>query len=499
MTENTITSVLQRSLFTPIKALKKRYIPLLLIYFAYGAQAITGVALTFWEKENLSLSAEDLVTLGVWVSLPFTVKMIFGQLIDIVPLFGSRRRAWIFLGAGLMTLGYLMLYGMSTESPYMTWMGSQFTMYLAAQLMMVLGFVVQDVTADAMTTEVVNREQADDAIKADLAMVQILGRLSLMIASAIAGGLGGYLAGKLSYDTVFLIALIIPAISILGALFVKLDSQDVISEKLSPTIFGGGVALAIFSVMMGFSNFGFSQELTFFVTFGLICWMLSTLLKGQDKAMVKSIVLTFTALFVFRATPSVGPGYSWFAIDELGFDQAFFGTLRTIGSFSALIVLWFASDFIAKKSIRAVLILLIILGTVLSLPDLALYYGFHEKIGTSAKTIALLDTMAESPLVHMSMIPMLSLIAYYAPAGQRATWFAVSASLMNLATTGGSILTKYLNKLFVVSREIKDKEGIITTAADYSQLGTLLWVSILAAFIVPLIVVFLCLRNPQKA
>jgi len=66
MTQNTITSVLQRSLFTPIKALKKRYIPLLLIYFAYGTQAITGVALTFWEKENLSLSAEDLVPHVIW-------------------------------------------------------------------------------------------------------------------------------------------------------------------------------------------------------------------------------------------------------------------------------------------------------------------------------------------------------------------------------------------------------------------------------------------------
>ena len=499
MAENTIVSVLQRSLLTPVKALKKRYIPLLLIYFAYGTQAITGVALTFWEKENLSLSAEDLVALGVWVSLPFTVKMIFGQLIDILPLFGSRRRAWVFLGAALMTLGYLMLYGMSTNSPYMTWMGSQFTMYLAAQLMMVLGFVVQDVTADAMTTEVVDRDQPDDAIKADLAMVQVLGRLSLMVALAISGGLGGYLADKLSYDSVFLIALVIPLISILGALFVTLDAQDTSSETLSPTIFGGGIALAVFSVVMGFSNFGFSQELTFLTTFTLICWMLSTLLKGQDKTMIKSIVLTFTALFVFRATPSVGPGYSWFAIDELGFDQAFFGTLRTFGGFAALIVLWFASDFIAKKSIRAVLILLIILGTILSLPDIALYYGIHDKIGVSAKTIALLDTMAESPLVHMSMIPMLSLIAYYAPAGQRATWFAVSASLMNLATTGGSILTKYLNKLFVVSREVKDNEGIITTAADYSQLGPLLWVSISAAFIVPLIVVFLCLKKPKEA
>ena len=181
----------------------------------------------------------------------------------------------------------------------------------------------------------------------------------------------------------------------------------------------------------------------------------------------------------------------------LGFDQAFFGVLRTFSGITALVVLWFASDFIAKKPIRTVLIMLIIFGTILSAPDVILYYGIHDMIGVDARTVALLDTMAESPLVHMSMIPMLALIAYYAPAGKRATWFAVSASLMNLATTGGSLLTKYLNKLFVISREIKDKDGIVTTAADYSQLGTLLWIVILFALIVPLIVVHLCLKEPK--
>jgi len=277
--------------------------------------------------------------------------MVFGQLVDSVPILGSRRRAWIFLGAILMTLGYLSLYGMSIDSPYVTWMGSQFNMYLAAQLMMVLGFVVQDVTADSMSTEVVDRNQSDEAIKSELAMVQVLGRLFLMIALAVSGGVGGYLADKLSYQEVFLIALIIPAISIIGALLIKLDVHNDSNEKLSPVIFGGGIALAIFSLVMGFTEVNYSQEITFVVSFALISWMLSTMFKGQDTKLVKSILLSFAALFVFRLAPSVGPSYSWFSIDELGFDQAFFGTLRTVGGFASIIVLWFASDFIAKKSI----------------------------------------------------------------------------------------------------------------------------------------------------
>jgi hypothetical protein len=320
-----------------------------------------------------------------------------------------------------------------------------------------------------------------------------------MVASAVMGGLGGFLASKISYDSVFLIALFVPVISVLGALLVKLDIvKNVNKVHLNPAIFGGGVAFAVFSVVMGFSQAPFSQEITFVVSFFLICWMLSILLKQQDKKIVKSIVLTFIVLFVFRATPSVGPGYSWWSIDVLGFDQAFFGVLRQVSGFAALIVLWFVADFIASKPIKAVLILLIALGTLLSIPDLMLFHGVHENLGVDARTIALLDSVAESPLVHISMIPMLALIAYYAPEGQRATWFAVSASLMNLATTAGSLLTKYMNKVFVVSRDIKGSNGLVETAADYSELGILLWVSVVVSFIVPLIVVLILLREPAK-
>jgi len=218
-----IFSALETGLLAPIKALKLRYVPLLMIYFAYGAQAIVGVGLTFWEKEFLTLSAEKLVAIGVWVSLPFTIKMVFGQLVDAVPIFGSRRRAWVFLGAALMALGYLMLYGMATESAYMQWMGSQFNMYLFSQIIMVTGFMIQDVTADAMTVEVVDRDQEDSKVKSELAMVQVLSRLALMIASAVTGLIGGYLAKEFSYETVFLIGLCVPAISVIGAILVNLE------------------------------------------------------------------------------------------------------------------------------------------------------------------------------------------------------------------------------------------------------------------------------------
>ena len=491
-----ILNALDKGLMTPIKSIKKRYIPLLCIYFAFGAQGIATIALTFWEKTELTLSTEQFLVISAWVSFPWTMKMIFGQLVDVFPLFGSRRKSYIYLGASLVATQFLLLYGLAIKWGPMMALGNQFQWYLLAALIGVVGFVIQDVTADTMSTEVVDRTQRPKALQKEITLVQILGRLSLMIAIAVVSGLGGFLASALPYEQVFLIALVVPVISILGALFVNLDIQIPENIKFDPFVLGGGLAFAVFSILMAFNQVPYSQEIVFGVSLTLLGFLLWHLIKDQSKSEQKLIIFALLTIFLFRATPSVGPGLSWWSIDVLGFNEAFFGVLKQIGALTALAVLWFSSDFIASKSIRWVLLFLIATEFIISLPELGLYYGVHDMIGVSAHTIALFDTALESPLVHISMIPMLALIAFYAPAGKRGTWFAVAGSFMNLALTAGTLGTKYLNKIFIVNREILDDAGQIITAQDYSQLGWLLLIVITVSTLMPLIAV-LCLLNKK--
>jgi hypothetical protein len=122
----------------------------------------------------------------------------------------------------------------------------------------------------------------------------------------------------------------------------------------------------------------------------------------------------------------------------------------------------------------------------------------HEWLGLSARTVALFDTAIGSPLVHISMVPLLALIAFYAPSGNRGTWFAVGASFMNLALTGGELMTKYLNHIFVISREVTDSAGNILTSANYDDLGVLMWWRLGIAFLIPLAAVYIFLRKTPR-
>jgi hypothetical protein len=180
-------------------------------------------------------------------------------------------------------------------------------------------------------------------------------------------------------------------------------------------------------------------------------------------------------------------------IDELKFDQQFLATLSLIGSLLTLAGLFVFRRFMAERSITFIVAVLTVVGTVLALPVLGMYYGLHE--WTAARTggvvdarfIALVDTALESPLGQIAMVPMLAWIARSAPESLKATFFAVMASFTNLALSAAQLGTKYLNQLFIVTREVHDPvTQAVTVVADYSQLGHLLLASTGLGLVLPL-------------
>jgi len=124
-----------------------------------------------------------------------------------------------------------------------------------------------------------------------------------------------------------------------------------------------------------------------------------------------------------------------------------------------------------------------------------MYYGLHTKLGLDAHTVALVDTAVSSPFSYISGVLMLTLVAIYAPEGRKGTWFALMASLMNIALSASGLFTKYLNQWFVVTREIKIN-NTITTPANYDNLGILLWTVVIIGTLIPLLVIWKF--DPQK-
>ena len=208
-----------QSIIRPIRAFQLSYVPVVMVYFAYGAIGLIDVTRDLWIKESLSFTPSQLAGIGVWLTLPWTVKMVFGELVDTVPMFGSQRKSYIVIGALLMATGLLILAGAAGG-----WLifARPDQLYILGAMLLAIGTVLQDVVADAMSTEVVPRtdaagnERPDDTVRVELGMVQVLGRLAVAAGVLAVAGLSGWLANFMPAHQVFLIGLIVPAISVAG-------------------------------------------------------------------------------------------------------------------------------------------------------------------------------------------------------------------------------------------------------------------------------------------
>jgi hypothetical protein len=163
----------------------------------------------------------------------------------------------------------------------------------------------------------------------------------------------------------------------------------------------------------------FGQELIFILSMAVICAMLVLVTRDLDPINRRAIFFTCVIIFAFRATPSVGDGYFWWTLDVLKFDEAFYGTLRQMAAFIAIAAMWIFSKQLTEYSVTTVLFWLAVAGAILSLPNIGLFYGLHhwteENFGFGARTIAIIDAATTSPFAQLSMIPLLTLIAFFAP------------------------------------------------------------------------------------
>ena len=498
------------------------YLPPLMVYFAAGVSGLTSVVGAFFLKEYLDLSASFIAGLAFWAGLPWILKMPMGHVVD---LFWRWKALLILVGAALITGSLLIMYALVTEPGQMGSIMPISNWYVVALLLAPTGYAVQDVVADAMTVEAVPQTNENgkpftqEEARALHTTMQTLGRVAIISGLASVAGVNIWIFSGVEdiafderlelYGRVYVVALVIPALSVSGVvlhsifqrkrqLLGRAAPQKQEETEVNWSILGGGLAFVLFSILMGTAKLTYAQEIVFVVSLAIIFYLIAQLMEELSPQQARVLLGTAAIIFIFRAVPLPGAGWTWFQIDELGFDEQFLAILAFITSLLALIGLIVLRPLMARKSIAQVVVLLTLAAGLLSLPNLALYFGLHQWTAAhtgglvDARFIAVLDTAIESPLGQVAMVPMLAWIARNAPSHLKATFFAVMASFTNMALSASSLGTKYLNEYFLVTRAATDPEtGEIISTADYSELGYLLITVAVIVVVAPLVTVLL--------
>lgn len=520
-----------KNVWNVISGLRISYLPPLMIYVAAGVSSLTQIVGTFFVKDYLGLSAAFLAGLAFWAGIPWALKMPLGHLVDLM---WKWKSLFVYLGASLIAFSLAIMVGLIGYTDFMRQFLSVEAWYIISTILAPVGYVLQDVVADAMTVEAVpttddsGKELDPQEVKQAHTIMQTLGRVAIVtggIAVAVlnllmfSGVENMDVAAKAdAYMNIYLAAFFIPVVSVLGVLLASMLkrrrklrlrkgglSEEQVNELLNPTdepvspnwwILFGSLVYVVLVLFVGTGDMPFKEEIVFTGSMGIVLFLMYQLTQKLSLDARRIFVGTALVIFVFRAVPTPGSGSTWWQIDVLGFDQQFQSVLLLTANIITLLIMIVYAKWLADKSLTYTYGLLTVMGTFLSLPIIGMFYGLHEWTAAltngvvDARFIALIDTALESPLGQVAMIPALAWTAHFAPRHLKATFFAVVASFSNLALSASSLGTKYLNEYFVVTREVMDEAtGQVLVPADYSQLGYLLITVTVISFVLPLLAI----------
>src|SRR5712664_2035954 len=220
------------------------YLPVLLTYLCFGASLVTSIALLYFEKDTLGLTPGEAAGIAFWLGLPWSMKMVAGVASDVRPIFGSRRGAYLILGALCSLAGYAALATTVRTKPA----------YLAAMLLVTIGYMVQDVVADALSVEVARNDE-------EIGQIQTLGRMATLGGGIAVGFLSGWLAARVGPRGVFTCAMALPVIVALGAAFIpRRREARTPKPRAADGALGGGRARLVLLVGLGYAAFGVALE-----------------------------------------------------------------------------------------------------------------------------------------------------------------------------------------------------------------------------------------------
>lgn len=457
-------SIIKRNILEPFLSCKLNYLPIIIIYFCAGFVSLTAISSTFWIKEKLDLTPAELIHIGFWASAPWSMKILFSQFVENIAISGNHRKSYLLIGAILTISGSFIL--ISYVNNYFAILNSAYYALLISGFLISSGVVLQDIIADTLCAEVVTDDVNVELQKVEISNIQILGRISQLLANIIGLGIGAYLAQNYNFEKIVWASLIPPILSIFSTLNLKIRGYN--EGKFNYYTLLIGFAMILVAIITEIFNIPFNQEIIFVINLTLVIVLLKFLNKDREQKTCKEIALIGIMIFCSRINPTLGAGVSWWQIDVLGFDQSFLSILAQINNLVLFLFTILFSGYLVKKDIGFVLGVPTIISVILSIPTIGMAFGLHEWTQThfrfGARTIALIDATIDISHLALIMPSLGAFTVFYAPQKHKLMWFSLTACFMNISLLAGDIVGKLLNKIFLVERGHYEQVGNLMIA-----------------------------------
>ena len=329
-------------------------------------------------------------------TLPWTIKPLFGFLSDGLPIFGYRRRPYLFLSGLLGTAAWLVL---------AFW---AHTVWLAATMIVLssMSIAIADVIVDSLVVERARQESQGEA-----GTLQSLSWGTSALGGLLTAYLGGLLLEFTTTQVVFGITATFPLIVSMVAWLIAEEPVTQATADSQP------VREQIKQLKTAFSQ--------------------------------RAIWMPALFLFLWQSTPSADAAFFFFTTNDLGFEPEFLGRVRLVTSLAALVGIAIFQRFLKTVPFRTIFAWATVLAAAGGMTTLLLVTHANRGLGIDDRWFSLGDSAILTVMGQIAFMPVLVLSARLCPPGVEATLFALLMSIVNLAGLVshelGALLTQWLH------------------------------------------------------
>jgi folate/biopterin transporter len=401
--------------------LNPELIGILTVYFVQGILGLARLAVSFFLKDDLSLTPAEVAALMGIASLPWVIKPVFGFMSDGLPLFGYRRRPYLILSGLLGALSWLAL---------ATVVNNGWTATLVI-LLTSLSIAISDVIVDSLVVERAREESLGKA-----GSLQSLSWGCSALGGLITAYLSGWLLEHLSISIVFEITATFPLLIAAVAWLIaeeKVDTSSSAASRKTPRV-------------------------------------VEQIKQLWGAISQKSIWLPAAFLFIWQATPTADAAFFFFTTNELGFEPEFLGRVRLVTSFASLLGIWIFQRFLRTISFRLILGWSTVIAAALGMTTLLLVTHANRALGIDDHWFSLGDSLILTVMGQITWMPVLVISARLCPPGVEATLFALLMSIWNLSALISNELGALLTSWLGITEIIFDKLWLLVLITNLSTL-----------------------------
>ncbi|PHJ23380.1 integral membrane protein [Cystoisospora suis] len=366
-----------------------------LIAMLQGVEVLCNLAILYLYKDDFRLDPAIMSVVMGALKVPWTVKPVWAMMSDNLPLFGYRRKSYIFVGAFLCICATV---GMGLIGCTNIW--------LATSLLFLyfVGSATCNVIGEALVVEAGRGDATEEGTAKTVSIFFAFRKVSFAVMSYLSGFLLDYMDKRY----VFLLATTLP--------------------------------LAVF-----ISNFFLVEPMTEILP-------VKEQLRRLGRVIRRPALLHSTLfIFIMMSTPSAGSIMFYFMTNELKFGPELLGRMALFQSIASLLGILTYMWFFTTTSLRKLLFVSTLVVTPFCLLPVIVVQRWNVQIGIPDTAFVVTDTVLMEFVGEFQAMPILVLAARLCPPGLESTIYSFLLSAYNLGLGLGSLLSAGLTAAYGIS------------------------------------------------